>query len=122
MYRAARRYLSFAVVAVCLATAAGGQDLRALENSTPQQRADIQTTFMAKRLGLSPEERSKVADINLKYAQQAQPILTGSEGPLRKMEALKGMQGQKDSDLKAVLTPAQYKKYLASKEALRAHL
>ena len=33
MYRAARRYLSFAVVAVCLATAAGGQDLRALENS-----------------------------------------------------------------------------------------
>lgn len=122
MHKAVRGLAVLGVVALCLASGAGAQDLRTLENTTPQQRADIQTAFMAKRLSLSPEERDKVAALNLKYAEQAQPILTGSEGPLRKMHDLKGIESQKESELKGMLTPAQFQKFLASKETLRAHL
>ncbi len=122
MARAARGVVVAAVVGLCLAAAAGAQELQMLEKTTPQQRADIQTAFMAKKLGLSPEVRTKVAAINLKYAQQAQPILTGSEGPLRKMHDMKDVESQKENELKGVLTPQQFQQLLASKEELRAHL
>ena len=122
MTRGWRGLVSLVVVALCLAAAARAQDLQKLANTTPQQRADIQTEFLTKRLGLSPEERTKIAALNLKYSEQAQPILTGSEGALRKMHALKEIESQKESELKGILTPAQFQKYLASKEQLRSHM
>lgn len=122
MHRAAKGVAVFAVVALWLAAGAGAQELQMLEKTTPQQRADIQTEFMTKKLSLSPEVHSQVAAINLKYAEQVQPILTGAEGPLRKMHDIKGIESQKEGELKGVLTPQQFQKYLASKEALRAHM
>jgi len=122
MKRASRGVWVFAVVGLCLAVGVEAQELETLAKTTPQQRADVQTEFMTKRLGLSPEARTQVQAINLKYAEQAQPILTGSDGPLMKMHDLKGLQSQKESELKGVLTPEQFQKFLASKEALRAHM
>lgn len=122
MKRVSRGLTFFAVVALCLAARADAQELATLAKTTPQQRADIQTEFMTKRLGLSPEARTQVQAINLKYAEQVQPILTGSEGPLRKMHDIKGIESQKEGELKGVLTPEQFQKFLASKEALRAHM
>ena len=120
MQRGAQAFVVIAVLAFGVVAAA--QELQMLENTTPQQRAGIQTAFMTKKLGLSPEVRSKVEAINLKYAQQAQPVLTGSEGPLRKMHDIKEIEAQKENELKGVLTPQQFQQFLASKEELRAHL
>jgi hypothetical protein len=77
---------------------------------------------MAKRLNLSADQRAKVAAINLAYAQKAQPILTGSEGSLRKMYALKDLESKKDTELNAVLTPQQFQTLQSSRDELRKHL
>jgi hypothetical protein len=72
------------------------------------RRADVQTEFMVKRHNLPADQCTKVAAINLAYAQKARPILTGSEGTLRKMHALKDLESKKDAELNAVLTPQQF--------------
>jgi protein CpxP len=112
-----------AIAVVCgLGRADAQQQLALLAKATPQQRADIQTAFMERKLGLSADERTKVAAINLTYAEKSQPVLTGSDGSLAKMRALKRLDADKDTALKAVLTPAQFQTLQASKDELRAHL
>ncbi len=105
-----------------MAGAAGAQNLDTLAKASPEQRANVQTEFMAKRLSLSADQRTKVAAINLAYAQKAQPILTGSEGTLRKMHALRDLESKKDAELKAVLTPEQFQTLQSSREELRKYL
>ena len=110
-----------AVVALVAGTAAA-QDLDTLAKASPERRADVQTEFMTKRLNLSADQRTKVAAINLAYAQKAQPILTGSEGTLRKMHALRDLESKKNAELNAVLTPQQFQTLQSSMEELRKHL
>jgi hypothetical protein len=111
------------LLAACLATRASAQgDLEVLAKTTPEERARIQTAFMTKKLGLSEAERGTIEAINLKYAQQAQPIITGSEGPFMKMRSMKELDSAKDNELKGALTASQYQAYLAAKEELRSHL
>jgi DNA repair protein RadC len=98
------------------------QGLDKLAGSTPQQRAGIQTMFMKSKLGLGEAQLSKVEAINLKYAQQMQPVLEGSERPLAKMGDVRRIQQAKDGEMQQVLSPEQYTKYLAAKEEMREHL
>jgi len=110
------------VTALLLAAAASAQDLQKLAGTTPAQRAAVQTEFMRTRLGLSETQQQKIAALNLKYAEQMQPILQGSDGPLMKMAAARRVDEAKDAELRGVLQPEQYQKYLAAKEELRQHL
>jgi len=43
-------------------------DLTILLKTTPIQRATVQTRFMQEKLGLTPDETSKINSINLAYA------------------------------------------------------
>jgi hypothetical protein len=99
-----------------------GAQLDQLKNTTPKERATAQTAMMVSKLGLTPEQRPKIAELNLKYANQIQPILTGSEGPLGKMRQIRQIQEQKEAELKQVLSPAQFQQYLAMKEQMREQL
>ena len=110
------------VAALWLAGAASAQELQKLAGTTPAQRAAVQTEFMKTHLGLTETQQPKVAALNLKYAEQMQPILQGSDGPLMKMAAARRVDQAKDAELEGVLTPEQYQKYLAAKEELRQHL
>ena len=60
-------------------------DMDALKNTTPLQRAKLQTAFMKKRLNLTQRQVPRVMDINLKYAQQMEPVMKGDGGKLMKM-------------------------------------
>jgi hypothetical protein len=60
-----------------------------------------------------------VAAINRKYADQMEPIIKGSEGSLRKMRAARDVETAKEAELKQVLSPDQFQKFLASKEEMR---
>jgi hypothetical protein len=90
-----------------------------LKDTTPAERARVQTEVMTSSFGLRSDQTSKVAAINRKYADQMEPIIKGSEGSLRKMRAARDVETAKEAELKQVLSPDQFQKFLASKEAMR---
>ena len=108
--------------ALLLAGAASAQEFQKLAGTTPAQRAAVQTEFMRTRLGLNEAQQKTIAALNLKYAEQMQPILQGSDGPLMKMAAARRVDEAKDAELRGVLTPEQYQKYLAAKEEMRQQM
>lgn len=115
-----RRFAIALGVTMSVAAAAGAADrLEKLQNTTPEERATAQTAIMKSKLDLTPEQRGKVADLNLKYAKKMEPVIKGSGGRFRKMRQFKEISEQKDAELKQVLSPAQFEKYLASKEEMR---
>ena len=108
-----------AAVLVCTATAARADLMSNLAKTTPQERANIQTAFLVKKLGLSPEDAQKVGAVNLKYAEKAEPVIQGDDGMFAKARQMREIQGEKDAELKTVLSPQQYEAYLAAKDELK---
>ena len=111
-----------ALAALWIALPAPAQDAGKLAQLPPGVRAGIQTEFMAKKLSLSPQQREQVQAINQKYAEQMQPILEGSSGPLARMREVKQVEDAKEADLRGVLNPEQFQGYLAAKEEMRQHV
>lgn len=99
------------------ASAEGG-----LMNSTPAQRADLQTAFMKDKLHLDEAALAKIKVINLKYAEKMEPILKGDDNKLSKMAKGKSVMGDKDEELKAVFSPDQYSSYEDLRDDLKAYL
>lgn len=102
-----------------LATSAWGLDPEQIAKIPPAERAAIQTEFMAKKLSLTADEKTKISAVNVKYADQMQGVLTGQMGPLERMRDVKRLEEGKDAELQTMLTPAQYKTYQASKDELK---
>ena len=90
-----------------------------LKNSTPEQRAKVQTALMKAKLQLDTVQTAKVQAINLAAAQKMEPLLKSDGGKLAKFRQLKEIDNTKDKDLKKVLTPDQYKQYEAAKEEMK---
>jgi hypothetical protein len=90
-----------------------------LMNTTPDERANAQTALMKAKLDLTADQLPKIAAINQKYAQKMEPIIKGSGGPFMKMSQMRGVNEEKEAELKQVLSPEQFQKYLASKEEMR---
>jgi len=112
--------LATLALALCAAAPAFAQSqMDKLKNTTPEERATAQTEMMKTKLSLTPEQTPKIADINLKYAKEMDPILKSSERPFRKAREIRDINGRKEAELKQVFTPEQFQKYLADKEAMR---
>jgi hypothetical protein len=111
--------LASCVLVLAVGQGACAQMMDKLAKTTPQERAAIQTAFMKSKLGLQGEELSKVEAINMKFAEQAEPIIKGSSGPIMKMRQMKAMQQEKDGALKGVLTPQQFSTYEAAKAEMK---
>jgi len=90
-----------------------------IKNSTPEQRAKMQTSMMKAKLQLDTVQVVKVQAINLTAAQKMEPLLKGDGGKLAKFKQIKEIDNAKDKDLKNVLTPEQYKQYEAAKEEMK---
>ena len=120
---ASRSVRGAVVVTVALVAArAFASDLDALKDTTPKERATVQTMMMKEKLGLTDGEVPQVAAINEKYAQQMDPVIKGSQGMLMKMRAMKQVEQQKEGELQKVLTPEQFQKFLAAKGEMRDQL
>jgi len=100
----------------------GGQLKEALANSTPAERAAIQTDMMKEKLALTAEQAPKVQAINLETAQKMEPVIKGSEGPLVKLRQARELETQKESALEKVLSAEQFQKYLAMREEMKQKL
>jgi len=51
-----------------------------------------------------------------------EPIIKGSEGPLKRMEAVHAVEQAKEAELKGVLTADQFTKFEANKEEMMEKL
>jgi hypothetical protein len=107
------------IVAWLLSAAPGFAQREGLRNTSPEERARVETFFMKRKLNLTPKQTEKVRAINMKYAREMDPIIKGSEGKLRKLRQARDIEHDKDADLHSVLSPGQYQRYLASKEEIR---
>ena len=111
------------LVAIILSAVSGwGADMDALEDTTPAERAAAQTAMMTTTLGLTDAESAKVAPINLKYAEKLEPIIKGSTPSLVKMVDARAVEQQKETELKAVLTPDQFTTFEATKKDMMEKL
>jgi hypothetical protein len=94
------------------------EKLDKLRNTTPEQRAKIQDALMTQKLGLTDEQKPKVAALNLEYAKKIQPLIESGR-PLAQLREMRELNQEKEAALQKVLTPEQFKKYLAAKEEMR---
>ena len=112
--------LLVAAMSLLIVVAAGAQnEMEKLKSSTPEERARLQTEMMKTKLGLTPDQTPKVAAINQKYAQRMEPIIKGQEGPLMRLRQMREVGQAKEAELKGVLSPEQFQKYLAEKQEMR---
>ena len=109
----------FVVASLVIAAPVHAVDMDALKDTTPEERAEAQTLMMKENLGLSGDKLEKVRAINLKYAKVMDPEIQSDDGPMKKGSVASNRQAQKDGELKAVLSPEEYEKYLASKLKMR---
>ncbi len=85
----------------------------AQQRRTPEERAQNQTKWMQNNLALTQDQNTRVYDIILHYAREADNTNTntppGSEKKLEKRDIMR----DKDAELKQVLTGEQFQKYQA---------
>lgn len=93
-----------------------------LADTTPEQRASLQTARMKKQLSLTAEQEPTVAAINLNYARQMQTILETGTRNRQTMQQARNMASGKDADLKAVLTADQYAQYETVKDEQKGRM
>jgi len=112
--------LLVAAMSLLIVVAAGAQnEMDKLKSSTPEERARLQTEMMKAKLGLTSDQTPKVAAINQKYAQRMEPIIKSQEGPLMRLRQMREVGQAKEAELKGVLSPEQFQKYLAEKQEMR---
>lgn len=83
-----------------------------MQKRTPEERAENQTGWMQKNLALTPDQHTKVSDINLHYAREGEKLMNAPRSKEKKNERQELM-NDKDAELKMVLTGEQYQKYQA---------
>src|SRR5262245_49951855 len=107
--------MALSIVIALLVSAPAVFAMDKLKQSTRQERARIQTDMMKAKLGLSPDQVTKVAAINEKHAQQMQPVIPSSEGPFMRMRQMREVSTAKEAELKGMLSQDRIQKYLAEK-------
>ena len=90
-----------------------------LSNSTPEERAAMQTEWLKTKLSLSSEQETKVNEINLKYAREMDPVIKGSDGKLAKLKKAKAINDKKEAEYKTIFSSEQYAAYQKLKSEMK---
>jgi hypothetical protein len=85
-----------------------------------QERAEERTAELVSQLGLNEDQAQRVGIINNDFAKAMTDIRTAGLDEAARKEKMKGLRNQREADLKAVLTEAQYTKLLELRKAKRA--
>jgi hypothetical protein len=111
--------LGFAVILFVFEMPQAFAQLDELKNTTPGERASLQTELMKSKLALTAEQTQAVADLNLKYANRMEPIIKGSSNSLSKMFQMRKINNEKETEFKRMLSPQQWAKFDASRDEMR---
>ncbi len=85
---------------------------------TPDKRAKIHTELMQKNLDLNPDQVSKIASINLKYAQEMEAIKDTGLSRAEKLGKAIEIQVRREDEFAEILTLTQLKTYISKKKEL----
>ena len=91
-----------------------------------QQMAELETKMMSAQLDLTDQQEPQVYAVNLKSTQAMMGDAAKAKSSTRKLQklkaakALKSDSGEKDKELKKILTSDQYTKYEKNKEQMQA--
>lgn len=115
-----RLFKALLLTAICVNTAVAQEKLEKLmKETTPVERAEMQTENMAKTLSLTAEQKEKTAEVNLKYAHRMQTAYDSGAGRLDRLKKMKVVGEEKDNELKKIFTPEQYAKYQKNREEMK---
>ncbi len=114
-----RLTFGIALVLLLVSRLASAQVPAEVKNSTPEVRAKAWTLEMKEKLALTPEQLPKVEAINLESAQQMEPVLKGTDGPLIKLRKTKQLEASRDAALKPVLTPVQFQQWQVARAEMK---
>jgi Spy/CpxP family protein refolding chaperone len=89
------------------------------QNSSPEERAKIQTDQMREKLNFTDEQDSSIYEINLKYARKIQELMKGEQERDEIRSKMGELMKEKDEELKGILTEEQFELYLNYKKELR---
>lgn len=87
---------------------------------TPQEMAERRAAKLKTELGLNDEQTRKVQAILVNAMTEMRKIKTSSDAPDVKKTQMKAAREQKQRDMKAALTEAQYTKWLEIRKEHRA--
>lgn len=113
-----KKWASLVTALVLMVFTVSAQNKKTIQDSTPEQRAKIQTEWMKTNLALNAAQTEQVYNLNLQYAQKNAPILQSKDGKLSKYKKLKALQQEKSAALTKILDAEQYKKYQELKEQM----
>jgi hypothetical protein len=90
-----------------------------MTETTPEERAQFQTDYMNESLSLQDDQRSKVHDINIKYAEKMQEAYEAPTKKQAKLQSMKRINAEKEAELKLILSADQYATYEKNKEEMK---
>lgn len=90
-----------------------------MSETTPEERAQMQTDYMKESLTLSDDQLPRIKEINLKYAQKMQDVYNSTSSKMQKFKQMKSIGQDKDKELKGVLNSTQYATYEKNKEEMK---
>lgn len=87
-------------------------DIKKGNYGTPEQRAADLDKAMQQGLLLTKEQAPKVSEINVRYARRNETeVVQQQMSDWSKYRKISALQGEKDVELKKILTTEQFKKY-----------
>ncbi|HEY9046444.1 MAG TPA: hypothetical protein VIN08_11135 [Ohtaekwangia sp.] len=115
-------WILFCLTTLSLSVQAQDKLDKLFSETTPEQRAQLQTDNMQEKLQLSDEQKTKVYAINLKYAQKMEDTYRAGGGKLQRLRSMKVVANEKDGELKNVLNKEQYKLYETYKDEMKENV
>lgn len=125
--------VAIACLAMCGLVRAGEKTGKSTEEATDQaaapereipaaeERAQRLTDRMKGELGLTEEQVPRVAEVNLRIAKQVDEIRSASGGSRdERADRMRSAQGQRDTELKEILTKEQWTQYEKMRDAMKA--
>jgi len=113
-----KQWSLFVMAFLCMTFTNVSAQAKKLKDTTPEQRAKMQTEWMTTKLALNTSQIQQVSALNLQYAQKNEPIIQSSENKLSKFKKLKALQKEKSNALSQILDAGQYKKYQEAKDQM----
>jgi len=114
------------VLAAWVIPSPAAAQLAELAGTTPDERAAYQTHFMEEELHLTVEQVRLVSQLNLRMANEVEPVLHGDGLAFVKLAKIRSLQQKKERELEQVLSSEQYERYESLRgelrSGLRAHL
>ena len=110
------------ILAVLLFAGNASAQQNRLNETSAEERAQLQTQRMKETLKLDSLQLAQVTSINLSYARKMDPVIAGSGSRLSKLRAYQQINASKEKELQQVLNPDQFKQFKQQQQQIREQL